>query len=236
MLSKLRKLRKTFLFSDSTKKYMLYALGEIFLVVIGILIALQINNWNENRKDRTKEKLVLQELITTLKKNNNILEDRITYIQNFKTDGMIVLDALDGKIPYSDTLHNHFLYAQFSGLGNLEAQFSVAGYTALKLAGYDIIKSDSLKLQIIEMFETNIPLLTSFESETQSKLREYYLQHFKNESVPNDFEALKKDSYYYEMIRFMINFRNRMIRRINEHIEISKNLIQNLEAEFKKVE
>lgn len=232
----LQKIRKSLIDSGSVRRYILYALGEIILVVIGILIALQINNWNENRKVKKKEKIVLQELITTLQNNNNIVQDRLTYIENFKASGMIVLDALDGKIPYSDTLHDHFLYAQFSGLGNLDAQFSEAGYTALKLTGYDIIRSDSLKLQIIEMFESTIPVLTSFESETQSKLREYYLQNFKSESIPNDFEVLKKDSYYYEMIRFHINFRNRMIRRINEYIGISMDLMNNLEGELQKLD
>ncbi|MDG2449233.1 MAG: DUF6090 family protein [Saprospiraceae bacterium] len=48
--------------SDNGKKYLLYALGEIALVVVGILIALQINNWNEWRKDRVIESDLLIEL------------------------------------------------------------------------------------------------------------------------------------------------------------------------------
>jgi uncharacterized protein YnzC (UPF0291/DUF896 family) len=231
-----RKIKKSLIESGNAKRYFLYATGEIILVVFGILIALQINNWNEDRKNSKKEKIVLKELITTLEKNNEIVNERLTYIEKFKASGLIILDVLDEKIPYSDTLHSHFVYAQFSGLGNLEARFSEAGYNALKLAGYEIIKSDSLKLQIIEMFETYLPVLSSYEPETQSKMRDYYLQNFKNEMVPNDFETLKNDSYYYEMVRFMINFRNRMTRRINEYLETSEGLIQNLEAELKNLE
>jgi hypothetical protein len=40
---------------NNTRKYLQYALGEVILVMIGILLALQVNNWNENRKDRIKE-------------------------------------------------------------------------------------------------------------------------------------------------------------------------------------
>ncbi len=40
---------------NKTTKYLLYAFGEILLVVIGILIALQVNNWNEGRKQRQVE-------------------------------------------------------------------------------------------------------------------------------------------------------------------------------------
>ncbi|MDX1472166.1 MAG: DUF6090 family protein, partial [Flavobacteriaceae bacterium] len=45
-------------------KYFLYAIGEIILVVIGILIALQINNWNQNRLDRRQETEILAQLRT----------------------------------------------------------------------------------------------------------------------------------------------------------------------------
>ena len=47
-------------------KYLIYALGEIILVVIGILIALGINNWNENRKDSKQERIVLMSLLDNL--------------------------------------------------------------------------------------------------------------------------------------------------------------------------
>ncbi len=47
-------------------KYLLYAIGEIILVVIGILIALQINTWNENRKNSIEEKVVLENLLSNL--------------------------------------------------------------------------------------------------------------------------------------------------------------------------
>ena len=50
MIKFFRHFRKTFLSENKFSKYFLYAIGEIILVVIGILIALQINNWNENRK------------------------------------------------------------------------------------------------------------------------------------------------------------------------------------------
>ena len=42
-----------------TGKYLRYAVGEIVLVVIGILIALQVNNWNEYRKEKVEEKKIL---------------------------------------------------------------------------------------------------------------------------------------------------------------------------------
>jgi len=62
----LRKIRKSLIESGGARKYMLYAIGEIALVVIGILIALQINNWNEWRKEGIKENKLLYDLVETL--------------------------------------------------------------------------------------------------------------------------------------------------------------------------
>ena len=50
MLRFLRRVRQRLLAENGFRKYLLYAIGEILLVVIGILIALQINNWNEEKK------------------------------------------------------------------------------------------------------------------------------------------------------------------------------------------
>jgi len=56
MIKFFRRLRQKLLAENRFSKYLIYAVGEIILVVIGILIALQINTWNENRIQRKKER------------------------------------------------------------------------------------------------------------------------------------------------------------------------------------
>ena len=115
MLTFLRKIRKSLIESDSThnpvspaSRYLLYALGEIALVVIGILIALQINNWNEEKKDRLKEKEVLQDILTNLERNNALIQESLLLVEGFDRSSDIVLAALRNKSPYSDSLTKHF--------------------------------------------------------------------------------------------------------------------------------
>lgn len=63
MISLFRQIRQKLLAQNRISRYLTYAIGEIFLVVIGILIALQVNNWNENRKDR----LISEDTIVALR-------------------------------------------------------------------------------------------------------------------------------------------------------------------------
>lgn len=67
MIQFFRTIRRKLLAENSFSKYLLYAFGEILLVVVGILIALQIDNWNEDRNNRQKEITYLQNILTDLK-------------------------------------------------------------------------------------------------------------------------------------------------------------------------
>jgi len=72
MIKFFRKIRQNLILENNTGKYLKYAIGEIVLVVIGILIALQINNWNEKRLDRLEEKAILEAIKSDFK--NAIVE------------------------------------------------------------------------------------------------------------------------------------------------------------------
>lgn len=69
MIKFFRHIRKRLISESKFSKYLLYAIGEIILVVIGILIALQINNWNEERKERHQESAILKQVHTDFLSN-----------------------------------------------------------------------------------------------------------------------------------------------------------------------
>ena len=75
MIKFFRKIRYDLMEKNKTGKYLKYAIGEIVLVVIGILIALSINNWNENRKLDLNEKDVIENLIEDLQSDYNNFEE-----------------------------------------------------------------------------------------------------------------------------------------------------------------
>jgi len=71
MLTFFRRIRKGLLEGGATSKYLFYAIGEILLVMIGILLALQVNNWNENRKAKKEELVALKDLLHEFQRNKS---------------------------------------------------------------------------------------------------------------------------------------------------------------------
>ena len=74
MLKFFRTIRKKLIEEDNVRKYLFYAIGEILLVVIGILIALQVNNWNEQRKEQRIAEGIQSSIIKDLKSDLNYID------------------------------------------------------------------------------------------------------------------------------------------------------------------
>ncbi len=74
MIKFFSQLRQSLVMENKTSKYLKYAIGEIVLVVIGILIALQINNWNERRKDKKTEVVILNQFLKDFQANDSIIK------------------------------------------------------------------------------------------------------------------------------------------------------------------
>ena len=104
----LRKIRMSLINSDQSKKYLLYGLGEITLVVIGILIALQINNWNQDRIERNTELEILKGMQNTLRSDLIDLERHMRYNAISNRSTQIILEHLERDLPYHDSLSVHF--------------------------------------------------------------------------------------------------------------------------------
>ncbi|WP_406682983.1 DUF6090 family protein [Seonamhaeicola sp. MEBiC1930] len=100
MIKFFRNIRKKLLNEGNTSKYLKYAIGEIILVVIGILIALQINNWNEQRLKNQEIKSNLKSLIDDLNYDKEILTWSYNR-QSFKFYSMQYLLKIEGTNPYN---------------------------------------------------------------------------------------------------------------------------------------
>ncbi len=107
MIKFFRHIRCNLMETGKTGKYLKYAIGEIILVVIGILLALQINTRNEIRKDNDKEQQILKQLTEEYKSNLLQLEQKIAHRKKIIKAGNKVLDYIDKPLNINtDSLFN----------------------------------------------------------------------------------------------------------------------------------
>ena len=79
MLKFFRKIRQKLIDEGNLKRYLIYAIGEVLLVVVGILIALQINNWNEENMRLRKSHEILDEIKRNVESNTVRFQEEMTW-------------------------------------------------------------------------------------------------------------------------------------------------------------
>lgn len=115
MPSIFHRLRKKLLQENKVKSYLTYAIGEIILIVFGILIALTINNWNQERLNREKEQFYLEGLKSEFEQSHaklmNLMEvNRLNYEESKKLAGYIQSSDKPGEKELSEMLYNAFSF------------------------------------------------------------------------------------------------------------------------------
>ena len=173
MIKFFRKIRQRLLSESKFSKYLLYAIGEIILVVIGILIALQINNWNENKKLQKEEAKLLNALKKEIESNIAIIDS--TIIDNdtiLKISGRLIklgLASPDFKLTAPDMI-------QSLGYNTNKHETSIIN---------EILGTNSRAL--ISNDETIVKLRTLKQAYDRADKTEFYLDEFWNSKVTNFF-------------------------------------------------
>ena len=135
-----RKIRQKLLTESKFSKYLIYAVGEIILVVIGILIALAINNNNEENKNIEQEQVILKQLKTDYQANLLQLENKIEMRRKLISESLAVLDITSKDISISqDSLST--IFATFF----MDPTFDPIENDLMNLENIKLIRNDSLK-------------------------------------------------------------------------------------------
>jgi hypothetical protein len=207
MIKFFRKIRQNLLSEGKTGKYLKYALGEIVLVVIGILIALSINNWNQNRVNNKKETLLLLELHDEFLKNQQQFESVILVHKDAlkSTNYMVNQFPINPKEVNLDTL---FFYTR--GWGNRHTFNPSQGVikSLVNSSSFDIISNSELRNLLISwedvladyQEEENIASLTMRNHIGPKLLDKIPLGNFKDERF---------DTSYLTSIQFENMFKER---------------------------
>ena len=190
-------------------KYMRYAIGEILLVVIGILIAIQINNWNENRKKDLLEISILKELKKNLIDDIKDIDENVGFHKQAIVSSKIISNVLKNQLPYNDSLGTHFSSILIVPLF-LETR---TAYKQIENIGTRLVKTDSLRNQIINLYEKKYVFLKNWVESERRHMTEDIHGLYRNEfssldffgkSHPVDFEKLINNQVYKNYVNHQI--------------------------------
>ncbi|RIA09053.1 hypothetical protein OE09_0881 [Flavobacteriaceae bacterium MAR_2010_72] len=159
-------------------KYLKYAIGEIVLVVFGILIALQINNWNQGRNRTELGTLLLKQLkVEMLQIYSDIYTD-FNFLKLGSRSHFNILEYIEQDVIYNDSMSFDFFFI----IGDEYIYPNEAVYSRIKEQGLDIIKNDSIRNLIQTIYEDIFPRISknnSFNPDIAETFGDYYLDHFK---------------------------------------------------------
>ena len=179
MIKFFRNIRKDLMEKNKTRRYFKYAIGEIILVVIGILIALQINNWNENRKDLLNETKILNTLHAEFKQNRITLDSTLTLLNQSEKALNFVLNRIgpEPKIEISASQLDSLLLQTISNPYWKRSEYTLRNLeNSGKLSG---LSNEDLKTKLYEwsLVSTDIKDKDSDATIAFNYLLNYYKEH-----------------------------------------------------------
>ena len=212
---------------NKTSKYFKYAIGEIILVVIGILIALQINNWNQNRINKQNEKLILKELHKEFI-SNKIQLDTVVFVNNRSFQSVKYLKS---KLPITienvnlDSLAFHLYYMGYTYTFNPSKGVTNA---LMNSSTFNLISNDELRQLLIRWDD----VVTDYQEEEiyaynnyVNQLKPFEKKHF----YWDDYEKWLTDPRVDLSILESLEFDNYVLDRYYDLKNIFENSIGELE-------
>jgi hypothetical protein len=192
---------------NKTGKYLKYAIGEIVLVVIGILIALSINNWNENRLKSKKEKIVLANIHKEFKENKMQLDTVLFWHRKvrYNCSKIIKLFPIKSK-PEAEVLDSLsvYLYDSYGGYTFNPSQSSINAL--MSTSTFDIISDENLRNLLVSWND----LVKDYQEEEQYArnytwnqydpfLSKHFDWNFNLKDSRNNFEVLQSLEFEYKV-------------------------------------
>ena len=225
MIKFFRKIRYDLMEKNKTGKYLKYAIGEIILVMVGILLALQINNWNETKKEQVITNKYLSGFVSDLEKDRVILDSLIIVRKKQSASAKALINMIETNDYDLDSFYSHFyyLFPFYRFIPNSNTLEEVLNSSHLRLLTDEEIKNRLLDLrssyktiQLLEehVYEDRIVYLYSALTMNHLDLNGLYIadtgfsleKREESFSKSKDVEVYKKDADYFMKDRHFKSF------------------------------
>ena len=236
MIKFFRKIRQKMLSENRFSKYLIYAIGEILLVVIGILIALSINSWNQDRIDTKSELEYLGEIKKEIQANIDLTNYYIIKKLPRKIEGLsLAKQYCENKIQVEDTLS--FLNKVSLGgvITNGFSFLSSKTYDELLNTGnFQLIATDSIKIKVknyywgISADTKSIEIYRSDFTKFMSKIRPFnpsnpeYISNYDQKEMMKELKSTEFQKQVDLELSYAYSMQNKAGRLNSEGLEILK--------------
>lgn len=236
----LRKLRLWLLSKGKITTYFGYAIGEIFLVVIGILIALKVNTWNQNQQLQKNEITILKELQVELQSNLELSNSRLVGAEKVKKNIQLILNYFD----YKTEMEKDSLYLLLE-LMRRKNTFTVqtAAFESIKSKGFELISNDDLRLAVISLYDLNYAAYEKYYDTNEDDLNRSLHAEYetccpskKGVIVPDNIEEFRKNRIFYNKLSLMYDVKDRYRQIMLQSIDKTNELINKIEVEIETLE
>ena len=214
-----------------------YAIGEVFLIVVGISIALGANAWWENRLERLEERSVLATLKRSLQIDLREFEENQRIHLDQESKIITLVEHMEGVEPYYPGLNPYFRSVRrWAGVTSNNAP-----YEALKSRGFALISDEGLRNNIIYYYENLVHQLTGAGDNDRAFVTErvnpYTDRNFLSEDpvmmVPLDYESLRRDVYYRNLCMMkLFRLQTFIIPQYQQTNKMIRDLITDIDAEL----
>jgi len=222
MIKFFRKIRYDLMEKNKTGKYLKYAIGEIVLVVIGILIALSINNWNETRKIRIQERELLVNLKNAL--TSDVENQFKFHLQRTKSSVEslgLILDYITSKRSNNNVINEHF--GTLSIAARITWTPQLTAYKRLESKGIEIIENDELLEAILNIYTLDYPRISLTFDNYKRNIYEYgrpivrreFIDDYPN-FIPVNYEGLLSNVEFRNTVKVLLGNGEVMYARLTE--------------------
>ena len=235
MINFLRRLRRNTMTKKKSDLYFVYAIGEVVLVVIGILIALQIDNWNERRKMLVTEKETYSNLLISLKKDSLELV-RIIEFQTKSIEAQNKIIRSQSSQIISNMSSNEIadmLYDIYNGSLSYFPRYGTYN-SIVANRGIDIFRSESIKSNLIDLYDYMCSRYENGDKVLDNKYQNVLYPFLQKEIgffVNSDFEyenidVTRFEEEYYKLqlecqkINSLLNSSIRLLANIQEKVNV----------------
>ena len=243
MIKFFRKIRQNLLSEGKTGKYFKYAIGEIILVVIGILIALQINNWNEHRKQKLNDNKFLKNLRYEIELDTSVFADKIAEYNHINKSLIQTLQFLNRPTGIDEN-ERQIVISAIQDLEVLTPSYKNIERNDSKLADgtLEYIDNDlNIKYQsYLENIKSNNDIISKLGESLQFVvLEDLYTKvdldyaGLTDHQIHFDLEFLRKDRSFKNAINRSIGYRNVSIDFMTRQKEQAIELLKKLNEELK---